>query len=245
PSSVARSPRSSPPSGSSSSSSRSWWQRPGSCSWTAPTQNADELVRKPTPRPVVTDVTSAGGPSPAERTFEHLAHVIAGQGLDQVQAAGPFVRRQLCRDQIGQLLQGRWCGGGRDRPGPDTLAEVRSGLPADRDPGHTRMCQQDVLDLSGTDLVPAALDEVGALASDEPHGTVGLTHRHVPGTEPTVGGHRLEGGIGTIQVPTEQVRTPHLDLPHGFRGSRGQGTAVIIDQPQLHPVQWGTHAPGT
>ncbi|CAM5708983.1 hypothetical protein SFUMM280S_08114 [Streptomyces fumanus] len=74
-----------------------------------------------------------------------------------------------------------------------------SGSPVTAASPDARVLQQRVLDLPGADLVPAALDQVGGLAADDPDVAVGVADRHVAGAEEAVRGEGGGGGVRAVE----------------------------------------------
>src|SRR4051812_11716008 len=93
---------------------------------------------------------------------------------------------------------------------------------------------EGVLNLSGTDLVPAGLDDVGRLAAHDADIAVVVELRRVAGREPAVL-DRIARRVGPVEVLEEEIRAANVDLVvldlelHAReRRADGAGAAVAV-----------------
>lgn len=108
------------------------------------------------------------------------------------------------------------------------------------------------------DLVPAALDDVGAQAALDEVIPAVVDVRGVARLEPAVGREGLGGGVRLAPVLPEHGRAAHLELAHDVRGhddsrcgtsssttsgSGRLGTGIVdVDEADIEPWQWAPHA---
>ena len=112
--------------------------------------------------------------------------------------------------------------------GAGALAEALVGHGHDRHLGDRGVGVEQLLDLGHRHLLAAAVDDV-LDAPGDPQLPVAVERGEVAAAIPAVGGDRLRGQVGPVEVAVEQAVGEHLEVALGVRGELA---TVVVDDPQ-------------
>src|SRR5215472_8138699 len=170
------------------------------------------------PSPRKTDRARSNGPvmacpvGLAQGALEHLAGSAPRQVFDDVDRGRALVVRQAVAAEGDDVGGGELRARGRDDDGLDGLAPVLVGDADDHAVAHARAGVEHALDLGAVHVLAAGDDHVLEPVQDI-HEALGVRAADVAAADPAVGGLRLRGGLGPVEIAAHRLDGPEPDLP--------------------------------